>query len=56
MNGRKSKKIRSEVRGARKQLMVSVMREIVTAPFRDRLRLAWRILRGAPKEKVKFSP
>ena len=40
------KKVHKEIRKQKPQLMNQIAKELLTASFRDRLKLAWRIVKG----------
>ncbi|MDD3953486.1 MAG: hypothetical protein PHY82_06180 [Lentisphaeria bacterium] len=40
------KKVNKEIRKQKPQLITQIARELLTQPLRERLRLAWKIVKG----------
>ena len=40
------KKVNKEIRKQKPQIIKQIARELLTQPLRERLRLAWKIMRG----------
>ena len=40
------KKVHKEIRASKPKLVTQIARELMTAPFKERLKVAWRIVKG----------